>query len=146
MTRKIMSVDAEGFLLELPPIPEDEFCVYGTVRRLSHPDVLFLDHLLTPRSTDQVYAFPEHADALERVYTETTRLAQLEPGCFYYCIGRDPDDRNIFHFFERYAGKKAFDAHNEQPIIQKLINEDKYIRGVKAKIVKPLGPPGTKSP
>jgi hypothetical protein len=34
--------------------------------------------------------------------------------------------------FERYQGKAAFDAHNEQPIIQKLIHEWKYIRGVKA--------------
>jgi quinol monooxygenase YgiN len=34
--------------------------------------------------------------------------------------------------FERYKGKAAFDAHNSQPIIQKLLNEWKYIRGVKA--------------
>jgi hypothetical protein len=24
-------VDEEGFLISLPPIPETEFCVYGTV-------------------------------------------------------------------------------------------------------------------
>ncbi len=77
---------------------------------------------------------------MEAVYTETTRLAQLEPGCIYYCISRDPDDTNIFHFFERYTGKKAFDEHNAQPIIQKLLKKDKYMRGVKARIVKPLGP------
>lgn len=37
----------EGFLAEMPPIPEDEFCVYGTVRlhnfsqlsHLAHPEV-----------------------------------------------------------------------------------------------------------
>lgn len=34
--------------------------------------------------------------------------------------------------FERYKGKVGFDAHNQQPIIQKLVNEWKYFRGVKA--------------
>jgi hypothetical protein len=38
----------------------------------------------------------------------------------------------MFHMFERYQGKAAFDAHNQQPIIQKLVHEWKYIRGVKA--------------
>ncbi|KAF7308524.1 ABM domain-containing protein [Mycena chlorophos] len=99
----------EGFLTEMPPIPEDEFVVFG-----------------------QAIAYPEHADALERVYAETTRLAASEPGTVYYCLARDEKDRNKFHFFERYKGRKAFDAHNEQPIIQKLLKEDKYIRGVQA--------------
>ncbi|KAK3385610.1 hypothetical protein B0H63DRAFT_473276 [Podospora didyma] len=105
----------EDFLKGMPPIPEDEFCVYGTV-----------------------YAFPEHADALEAVYAETTRLAQSEPGSIYYSISRDSDDLAIFYFFEQYTGKKAFDEHNAQPIIQKLLNEDKYIRGVKATFAKPI--------
>lgn len=106
----------EGFLTELPPIPDDEFCVFGTV-----------------------HAYPEHADALEAVYAETTRLAQFEAGAIYYCIARDGEDRNIFHFFERYAGRVAFDEHNAQPIIQKLM-ADKLIRGVKAKVVKAIEP------
>jgi len=38
----------------------------------------------------------------------------------------------MFHMFERYKGKAGFDAHNAQPIIQRLLNEWKYIRGVKA--------------
>ncbi|KAH8674196.1 hypothetical protein BX600DRAFT_547774 [Xylariales sp. PMI_506] len=107
--------DTGDFLTEMPPIPEDEFSVFGTV-----------------------YAYPEHADALEAVYAETTRLAQQEPGMIYYCLARDSDNPAIFHFFERYTGKKAFDEHNSQPIIQKLLNEDKYIKGVKAKFVKPI--------
>ena len=108
--------ESEDFLTELPPIPEDEFVVFGTV-----------------------YAHPEHADALEAVYAETTRLAQSEPGTIYYCICRDGDDRNLFHFFERYAGRKAFEEHNAQPIIQKLM-ADQYMRGVKAKFMKAIPP------
>jgi hypothetical protein len=49
----------------------------------------------------------------------------------------------FFHFFERYLGRQAFDDHNNQAIIQKLLNEDKYIRGVKAKFVKAV-PAATK--
>lgn len=108
------SLDHGDFLTELPPIPEDEFCVFGLV-----------------------VAYPEHADALEAVYAETARLAQYESGTVYYCIARDSEDRNSFHFFERYKGRLAFEEHNAQPVIQKLM-EDKYIRGVKAKFVKAI--------
>lgn len=58
--------DAEGFVIDIKNIPEDEdFVVYGTI-----------------------HAYPEHADALEAVYAETTRLAESEPGTVYYCICR----------------------------------------------------------
>ena len=85
-----------------------------------------------------MYAFPQHADALEAVYRQTSILSKAEPGILYYCISRDGDDPTIFHFFERYTGRKAFEDHNKQPIIQKLLNEDRYIKDVKAAIAKPL--------
>ena len=126
------------FLTELPPIPEDEFCVYGTVNPAtlsclfrSRPDNVHL----------QVYAHPEHTDALEAVYAETTRLAGSESGTIYYCLGRDPGDPNVFHFFERYKGKAAFAAHNDQPVIKKLL-ADNLIKGVKARFTKPIDPAG----
>ncbi|KAK1833919.1 putative antibiotic biosynthesis monooxygenase [Podospora conica] len=109
-----MATDTEP-AFQVPVVPEDEFAVYGTV-----------------------YAFPQHADALEAVYRETTVLSASEPGILYYCISRDGDDPAVFHFFERYTGRAAFDAHNSQPIIQKLLNQDRYIRDVKAVIAKPL--------
>lgn len=90
-------------------------------------------------SAHQVYAYPEHADSLETVYAETTRLSQFESGIIYYCIARDGGDPTLFHFFERYKGRKAFEEHNQQPIIQKLM-ADKYIKGVKAKFVKAIRP------
>ncbi|KAI9704531.1 MAG: hypothetical protein M1820_005605 [Bogoriella megaspora] len=110
-------LDSEGFIGDLPPIPEDEFCVFGTV-----------------------VAYPEHADALEAVYAETTRLATSEPGTIYYAICRGSEDRNLFYFFERYAGRKAFEAHNEQPVAQKLI-ADKLFKGCKdVHFVRAIGP------
>ncbi|KAI7717318.1 hypothetical protein D0864_08373 [Hortaea werneckii] len=79
--------DADGFVIGLE-VPEDEFCVYGTI-----------------------HAHPEHADALEAVYAQTNQLAKSEPGTLQYCISRDPDDPTLFHMFEQYAGRAAF----EQP-------------------------------
>lgn len=120
-----------AFLREIPPIPEDEFAVYGTV-------MLSFHHLERFFLTTQVYAHIEYADALEAVYTETTRLAASEEGIIYYCISRDGSNPSIFHFFERYTGKKAFEEHNSQPIIQKLLHQDRYIKDVKAVFVKPI--------
>ena len=37
--------NTEDFLTSIPPLPDTEFCIYGTV-----------------------HAYPEHADALEAVY------------------------------------------------------------------------------
>jgi len=111
------TTDSEGFTTALPPLPEnDDFCVYGTI-----------------------HAYPEHADALEAVYAQTTARANSaeEPGTVYYCICRDADDPTVFHMFERYKGRRGFDAHNEQPIIKKLVGEDGYIRGVKARFAIP---------
>lgn len=73
------------------------------------------------------------------MYAETTRIAASEPGSLYYCISRDPDDRTVFHFFERYTGRAAFEEHNTQPIIKKLI-QDKLFKGVKAKFVEAIKP------
>ncbi|KAK4552442.1 hypothetical protein LTR86_010285 [Recurvomyces mirabilis] len=107
-------------------IPEGEFLVYGTV-----------------------YAHPQHADALEAIYAYTNEHAKSEPGTLQYYLVRDADDRNVFHMFEHYASRAAFDEHNSQPIIQKLISEDNYIKGVKAKFFSPCTvakavPPGGK--
>ncbi|KAK3689214.1 hypothetical protein B0T22DRAFT_168813 [Podospora appendiculata] len=97
-------------------IPEDEFCVYGSV-----------------------YAYPEHAEALAAVYAETTRLSAFEPGTIYYCIFRDLNDPTVFHFFERYTGRQAFDDHNSQPIIQKLLKDNLW-KNVTAKFGKAVLP------
>ncbi|KAF1354511.1 hypothetical protein EJ07DRAFT_132406 [Lizonia empirigonia] len=114
-----MAEDQKEILaLEKLPVPEGEFCVFG-----------------------KVYAHDEHADALEAVYAETTRLAASEPGSIYYCICRDGDDATVFHFFERYTGRLAFEEHNAQPIIQKLL-KDRLWKGVEAKFVEAIKPAG----
>ncbi|KAK3312748.1 hypothetical protein B0H66DRAFT_568836 [Apodospora peruviana] len=111
-----MAADNASIMDKIPDVPQDEFTVYGTV-----------------------YAFPEHADALEAVYTASTRQAASEEGIIYYCISRDPDDRDVFHFFERYSGRKAFEAHVSTPLMVQLF-KDKYIKEVKARFAKPIMP------
>ncbi|SMY29925.1 unnamed protein product [Zymoseptoria tritici ST99CH_1A5] len=104
----------EDFMTEMPPIPEDEFTVFGTV-----------------------YAHPQHADAMDAVYRKLTAMSASELGTIYYCIARDPDDRSVFHFFERYTGRKAFDEHNNSTTVKDLLASG-WMKGVKAKFVKPV--------
>ncbi|GAM91580.1 hypothetical protein ANO11243_096320 [Dothideomycetidae sp. 11243] len=99
---------------EFPPVPEDEFCVFGVV-----------------------YCKPEFADDLEKMYAQMTKDAESEPGTLYYAIGRDSEDRTKFHFFERYAGRAAFEAHISQPATEKIM-AGKWFQHVKAKFVKAI--------
>jgi len=136
-------------LANLPPIPEDEFCVFGRVTTPSRfcfpaPQFPIFPALLSPfqpptlSDSLQVYAHRHHADALEQVYALTTKLAKSEPGIIYYCICRDSEDPTMFHFFERYTGREAFETHNRQPVIVKLLEVDRYIERVDASFVKPI--------
>ena len=86
-----------------------------------------------------MYCVPEHADKVEAVYKETTKHAEVEEGTVYYCLGRDAKDPSIFHFFERYKSKEAFKEHNDQDIVQKLVNSG-WMKDVKAVFVKPITP------
>ncbi|KAK3388763.1 hypothetical protein B0T20DRAFT_484331 [Sordaria brevicollis] len=91
-----------------------------------------------PETEFCVYAHPQHASSLALVYQETTRLAASEPGVIYYCISRDLEDERVFHFFERYKGRVAFEEHNRLPVIKKLLEEDGYIERVEAVFASPL--------
>ena len=86
-----------------------------------------------------MYCKPEHADALERIYAETTRRANSdeEPGTLSYCICRDSQDRSKFHFYERYAGREAFEYHNDQDATRKIFEVDMF-QDVKAVFAKPI--------
>ena len=69
-----------------------------------------------------------------------TKDAESEPGTLYYAICRNDVDRTKFHFFERYAGRVAFEAHVQQPATQKIM-DGQWVKGVKAKFVKAIPPP-----
>ena len=117
-------------------IPEGEFCVYGTVGISSTSF-----HESEANNTLKVFSDPAHADEIEAIYKQTTAraMSDAEPGTIYYCICRDPKERNQFHFYERYTSKEAFDAHNDQEIIKKLVGSGwmKEVKFVFAKAITP---------
>ncbi|KAK7184950.1 hypothetical protein DPSP01_002780 [Paraphaeosphaeria sporulosa] len=67
---------------QLPPIPDMAFCIWRTVS-LSHYNPSPYPSQITSclsANLNQVYARPSRADELEKMYAETTRLAQYEKG------------------------------------------------------------------
>ena len=99
-------------------IPDGEFVVYG-----------------------KVYTDPAHSDYVEELYAQMTAHAQHEEGIVYYCLARDLEDRNVFHFFERYTGKEAFERHNVTELAKKLLGSG-WMRGVSARFGKAIGREG----
>lgn len=98
--------DAEGFVIDISNIPEDEdFVVYGTI-----------------------HAHPGCADALEAVYAETTRHAQDEPGTVYYCICRVWNIRRRQHAMaivmtNKIAGPRR---HKHVPHVRAIQGQDSF--------------------
>jgi quinol monooxygenase YgiN len=59
----------------------------------------------------QLYAKPSQGDTLEKILRILKGLTTREPGVLDYVISRDNDERDTFHVFERYTGRKAFEEH-----------------------------------
>ncbi len=95
-------------------IPSGEFTVYG-----------------------KVYTDPAHSDDVEALYAAMIEHTKQEKGIIYYCLTRDQDERSVFHFFERYENKEAFDRHNETELVQKLMASG-WMKGVSARSGKPI--------
>lgn len=57
-------------------------------------------------------------DGCERAFMRLCRplieQTRREKGCLRYELYRDPQQRNVFFFYEEYAGKKAQQFHSEQ--------------------------------
>ncbi|KAK5997671.1 hypothetical protein PT974_00026 [Cladobotryum mycophilum] len=107
----------QDFLRQVATLDADEeFCVYS-----------------------RIWAFPEGADRLANMFAETTRLSAFLSGTIHYCMCRDSHDPTLFLLFERYKGRKGFDAHIEQPFVQGLLAAG-LIRHVEASFAKPIQP------
>ena len=53
------------------------------------------------------------APAIEEALAELVPLAQAEPGCVMLQVHRDPDDAQVFYFYEQYVDEAALAAHAE---------------------------------
>jgi quinol monooxygenase YgiN len=59
--------------------------------------------------------------AAEDVAAAITKLiepARAEPGNLLYICHRDPDDPNVFFFYEQFESEEAYQAHIDSPHMQ----------------------------
>lgn len=72
----------------------------------------------------KVFCKPQHSDTLAALYTKMTCIARTEEeGVLYYCLMRDPMDRNVFHFFEHYRSKEDFERHTSREETMEIFRE-----------------------
>jgi quinol monooxygenase YgiN len=64
-------------------------------------------------------------------------IAKTEPGVVHYSLSRNTADPSIFHFFERYESKEAFEVHCSRPETQKVLSSG-WVKEFKARFEKPL--------
>lgn len=70
----------------------------------------------------EVTGKPGRGDAIAAVFVEMARLvADHEPGCLRYDVGRSRDRTDDFVIWEIYADQAAFDAHRITPHFKDLM-------------------------
>ncbi len=60
------------------------------------------------------------ADAVARAVAQLVEPARGEPGNLVYQCHRDPDDPNVFFFYEQFESEEAYQAHLDSPHMQEL--------------------------
>ena len=58
------------------------------------------------------------ADAVEAAVSQVVAPARAEPGSLLYQCHRDPEDPNVFFFYEQYESPEAYQAHLDSPHMQ----------------------------
>jgi len=62
-----------------------------------------------------------------------------EPGTLAYVVHKVPDEPLVRVFYELYADRAAFDAHEEQPHTQRfLVEREQYLRAVQVTFLEAL--------
>ena len=60
------------------------------------------------------------ADAVEAAIAELVEPARAEPGNLMYQCHRDPENPNVFFFYEQFESEEAYQAHLDSPHMQEL--------------------------
>jgi quinol monooxygenase YgiN len=60
-------------------------------------------------------------DEVAEYLAEVAPSANAEPGCLAYVVNRSVEDPNTFLLYEQYVDAAAFDAHRENPEVQRLV-------------------------
>ncbi|MCK1794728.1 antibiotic biosynthesis monooxygenase [Streptomyces sp. XM4193] len=50
-------------------------------------------------------------------------IEESEPGTLAYVVHEVPDEPNVRVFYELYASREAFEAHENQPHVQRFLRE-----------------------
>lgn len=88
----------------------------------------------------QVRANDSLTSELEQALRALVRAAQSEPGTLEYGVWRDPDDSNVFHVYEKYFGREAFQEHIGNETFKEFAGENVAKLPLNVKICVPLEP------
>ncbi|KAH8714610.1 hypothetical protein BGZ61DRAFT_587326 [Ilyonectria robusta] len=91
--------------IELPPIPEGEFIIIGTV-----------------------YAKPEYLEEIKHLMRRSLQLAESEPGVLDLVVSFHPDEPTTFYAYERYTGREAYEKHTASKEFLEFSNCDFFAR------------------
>ena len=58
---------------------------------------------------------PNRMDDAIALSVEHVRRSRIEPGCLFHAVFQDVEDANRLFFFERWADRKALEAHFKVP-------------------------------
>ncbi|KAH8691880.1 hypothetical protein BGW36DRAFT_431123 [Talaromyces proteolyticus] len=103
--------------MQFPVFPEDEFVLYATL-----------------------LAIPNGGDKLEHHLRRLVRLTLSEPGTLDYVIARDVENTDIFHVYEKYTGREAFEKHITGQEFKDFAAAGLLARPPAPKALKPLQP------
>lgn len=71
-------------------------------------------YVVTAKWTSKEGASDEVAAAIARLIEP----ARAEPGNLFYQCHRDPEDQNVFFFYEQFESAEAYQAHIDSPHMQ----------------------------
>ncbi|KAJ5465322.1 uncharacterized protein N7458_001008 [Penicillium daleae] len=103
--------------MQFPVLPEDEFVLYATL-----------------------LAVPHGGDEVERHLLGLLKLTLNETGTLEYVISRDDVNPDIFHVFEKYSGREAFEQHIASQEFKDFAASGLLAKPPAPKALKPLRP------
>ncbi|MBF9066763.1 putative quinol monooxygenase [Streptacidiphilus fuscans] len=82
--------------------------------------------------------------AFDKLVAQTAEgIKKHEPGTLVYVVHSVPDEPNVRVFYELYADRAAFDAHEKQPhTLHFLAEREQYIRGLEVTFLQAEGGKG----
>ncbi len=88
--------------------------------------------------------FQAKAEKREELFSrlqEMVALTNQEPGCAFYFLHVDSQNRDIFYFMECWKNQKAFDFHMQTPYIQAIVRDapDLTVAGIDISLMERWG-------